>query len=54
VPKKYEKIRDACAKGAKVDSPKYDKCQAIAAAIYNKQRGPNQRPVTGRKAGRGK
>lgn len=44
MPKKYEAIRDSLeAKGkpAKV-------AKRIAAATYNKQRKPNQRPVTGK------
>jgi hypothetical protein len=34
MPKQYESIRDKLAKGAKVNSPAYDKAQSRAAAIY--------------------
>lgn len=34
MPKQYEAIRDKVAKGAKKDSPAYDKAQSRAAAIY--------------------
>jgi hypothetical protein len=34
MPKQYEKVRDSIAKGAKKDSPAYDKAQSQAAAIF--------------------
>jgi len=48
MPKKYEAIRDKLAKGAKVDSPAYNRAQSRAAAIYNATRKPGQKPVTGK------
>ena len=36
MPASYTKMRDAIAKGAKVDSPAYNRAQSIAAAYYNK------------------
>jgi hypothetical protein len=52
MPKKYEAIRDKIAKGAAVDSPAYNRAQTVAAKIYNAQRKPGQRPVTGKQRGR--
>ena len=44
MPKQYEAIRDALiAKGKEIDAAK-----TSAAKIYNAQRKPGQRPVTGR------
>jgi hypothetical protein len=34
MPKQYEKVRDKITKGAKTDSPTYDKAQSQAAAIF--------------------
>lgn len=42
MPKKYEKIKASCKKSGKSDA----KCKQIAAATYNKQRRPGQKPVT--------
>lgn len=47
MPKAYEAMRDKFAKGAAVDSPKYNRAQAKAAAIYNAKH-PDA-PVTGHK-----
>ena len=38
MPKRYGKIRDECAKGAKKDSPKYNQCQSKAEAVENSLR----------------
>lgn len=46
MPRAYEAMRDKFAEGAPVDSPKYDRAQARAAAIYNARH--KGRPVTGR------
>ena len=46
MPAKYEKMRDKFAKGAKKDSPAYNRAQSKAAAIYNSQRKQGQKPVT--------
>jgi hypothetical protein len=46
MPKAYEAMRDRFAEGAPVDSPKYDRAQSRAAAIYNAKH-PG-RPVTGK------
>jgi hypothetical protein len=35
MPHAYEKMRDKFAKGAKKDSPAYNRAQSKAAAIYN-------------------
>lgn len=48
MPAKYEAIRDKLAKGAKKDSPAYNRAQSSAAAIYNAQRKPGAKPVTGK------
>ena len=37
MPKQYEAMRSKFAKGAKKDSPAYNKAQSKAAAIYNSQ-----------------
>lgn len=52
MPKAYEAMRDRFAEGAPVDSPKYDRAQSRAAAIYNAKH--PKAPVTGkhRKKGR--
>ena len=41
MPKKYEAIRDKCLE----QGGKKDQCQSKAAAIYNSQRKPGQKPV---------
>ena len=46
MPKAYEAMRDKFAKGAKKDSPAYNRAQAKAAAIYNSQH--PKAPVTGK------
>jgi hypothetical protein len=46
MPKAYEAMRDKFAGGAAKDSPKYDRAQAKAAAIYNAKH--KDAPVTGR------
>jgi hypothetical protein len=46
MPKAYEAMRDKFAEGAPEDSPKYDRAQARAAAIYNAKH--PRRPVTGK------
>jgi hypothetical protein len=46
MPKAYEAMRDKFAQGADEDSPKYDRAQAKAAAIYNAKH--KKRPVTSR------
>jgi hypothetical protein len=44
MPHKYEKIRDKCiAAGGEAKA-----CKAKAARIYNAQRKPSQKPVTGK------
>lgn len=47
MPKAYETMRDKFAKGAKKDSPAYNKAQAKAAAIYNAKH--QDAPVTGKR-----
>lgn len=42
MPKKYEKIRDSLKRSGKSDK----EAKRIAAATYNKQRKPGQKPVT--------
>jgi hypothetical protein len=47
MPAAYEAMRDKFAEGAPVDSPKYNRAQAKAAAIYNSKHKSN--PVTGKR-----
>ena len=49
MPKAYEAMRDKFAKGAKVNSPRYDQAQTKAAKIYNAGRKPGAKPVTGKR-----
>lgn len=51
MPRQYEAIRDKLAKGAKKDSPAYNRAQSEAAAIYNSRHHSN--PVTGKSEPRG-
>lgn len=44
MPKKYEEIRDSLKRRGASDT----EAKRIAAATYNKQRKPGQRPVTGK------
>ena len=50
MPKKYERIRDKLKASGKSDA----EAKSIAAATYNKQRKPGQRPVTGKAEKKGK
>ena len=50
MPKAYEAMRDKFAKGAKVDTPKYNAAQTKAAKIYNAMRKPGATPVTGKRS----
>jgi len=52
MPKQYEAMRDKFAEGAPVDSPKYNRAQSKAAAIYNSKHKDN--PVTGKSEGKKK